>query len=463
MIDKALIGKVLAAAMATGGDFAELFIEDKNSRRINLTKGIVESALSGRDYGVGLRIFSGLNSVYTFMSGDSESLLMELAHSAAATIAGVPKHIAVDLTVKGFDNRHEIKVMPGSVALSKKIELMKLGSAAAFAASDKISQVVVNFADYEQNVIIANTDGLYIEDRRVRTRYMVNSVASEGNKMEDGYDSFGRAMGFEMFDIINVEDIGRESARIATTMLAAGNAPSGKFPVVMENKFGGVIFHEACGHGLEAAAVAKGPSASVYAEKLGQQIASPLVSAVDDGTIPNGWGSLNIDDEGVPATRNILIENGVLKGYMVDKLNGLRMNMSPTGSSRRESYKFAPTSRMTNTYILNGSSKHVELFGGIEYGLYAKSLGGGSVNTATGEFNFAVQEGYIIRDGKVCEPVKGASLVGTGLEVIQKIDMVADTFASGEGMCGASSGSIPAGLGQPALRVSSLTVGGREE
>lgn len=463
MIDKVFIGKVLAAATATGGDFAELFIEDKNSRRINLTKGVVENALSGRDYGIGLRIFRGLNSVYTYMSGSSESLLMELARSAAATIAGVPKHIAVDLTVKGFENKHVIKVLPSSVALSRKIDLMKAGSAAAFSASDKISQVVVNYWDYEQNVIIANTEGLYAEDKRVRTRYTINAVASDGNKMESGNNGFGRAMGFEMFDDIMVEDIGREAARIATVMISAGNAPSGTFPVVMENKFGGVIFHEACGHGLEAAAVAKGSSASVYAGKLGQQIASPLVSAVDDGTVPNGWGSLNIDDEGVTATRNLLIENGVLKGYMVDKLNGLRMNMKPTGSSRRESYKYAPTSRMTNTYILNGKSKHSELFEGVEYGLYAKSLGGGSVDTATGEFNFAVQEGYIIRDGKIAEPVKGASLVGTGLEVIQKIDRVAATFDSGEGMCGASSGSIPAGLGQPALRVSSLTVGGKEE
>lgn len=463
MIDRDLIGKVLAVAMSSGGDFAELFIEDRRSRNINLTKGIVEQALSGRDFGIGLRIFRGLNSVYTYMSGNSETLLLELARNAAATISGVPKDYAVDLTVKGYDNLNVIKVLPSTVALEKKIALMKEGSSAAFAYSDQISQVVVNYLDHEQNIAIANTDGLYVEDKRVRTRYTVNAVASDGTKMESGFNGFGRSMGFEMFDQIDVAEIGRESSRIALTMLTAANAPSGKFPVVMENKFGGVIFHEACGHGLEASAVAKGPSASVYAGKLGQQIASPLVSAVDDGTIPNGWGSLNVDDEGNPTTRNLLIENGVLKGYMVDRLNGLRMGMPATGSCRRESYKYAPTSRMTNTYILNGNSKHSELFEGVEYGLYAKTLGGGSVDTATGEFNFAVQEGYIIRDGKIAEPVKGASLVGTGLEVIQKIDKVADTFDSGEGMCGASSGSIPAGLGQPAIRISSFTVGGREE
>lgn len=463
MIDKKLIGKVLAAAMATGGDFAELFIEDTNNRRITMTKGRVESALSGRDYGIGLRIFKGLNSVYTFMSGNSPSLLMELAHGAAATISGVPRDYAVDLKARSFGDAHKVKIMPSDVALAKKVALMRESSEAAFDYSDKISQVEVFYIDYERNIAIANTDGLYVEDTSVRSRLMTNAVATEGARMEDGMDGFGRGMGFEMFDIVDVKKIGREAARIATTMLTAKNAPSGKFPVVMENKFGGVIFHEACGHGLEASAVSKGPSASVYAGKLGQQIASPLVTAVDDGTIPNGWGSLNIDDEGHPTQRNVLIEKGVLKGYMVDRLNGMRMNMEATGSSRRQNYKFAPTSRMTNTYILNGESPHDELFDGVEFGLYAKTLGGGSVNTATGEFNFVVNEGYVIRDGKVAEPVKGATLVGTGLEVIQKIDKVSNTFDSGEGMCGASSGSIPAGLGQPALRISSLTVGGRED
>lgn len=461
MIDKKVISEVLAVAMATGGDFAELFIEDRDSQNVSMQKGVVEKAISGREFGIGLRIIRGLNSIYTYMSGNDPKRLLELARGAAATISAVPKDYAKDLVYKPYADKHPVKVLPNSVALSKKIALIREGSQAAFDYSPNVSQVVVNYLDYVQNVAIANTEGLYVEDQRVRSRYYVTAVASEGTRMEDGSASFGRGLGFEMFDQIDVKAIGREAARIATTMLKAGNAPSGKMPVVMENKFGGVIFHEACGHGLEASSVAKG--SSVYAGKLGQQVASPLVSAVDDGTIPNGWGSLNVDDEGHPTQRNLLIENGILKGYMVDRLNGMRMNAPATGSSRRQNYTYAPTSRMTNTYILNGTSEHADLFKGVELGLYAKTLGGGSVNTATGEFNFAVNEGYVIRNGEICEPVKGASLVGTGLEVLQKIDCVAATFDSGEGMCGASSGSIPAGLGQPALRVSSLTVGGREE
>lgn len=230
-------------------------------------------------------------------------------------------------------------------------------------------------------------------------------------------------------------------------------------PVAIDNGFGGVIFHEACGHSLEASAVAYG--CSQFVGKLGQKIANEKVTAIDDGTIPNAWGSINIDDEGTPARRNVLIENGILKTYMVDKFNGRRMGMASTGSARRQSYRFTTTSRMTNTYIAPGQDSNEDIISSIDYGLYAKEMGGGSVNPVTGEFNFAVNEGYLIRHGKICEPVRGASLVGTGAEVIQKIDMVGSQLDMGQGMCGSSSGSIPTNVGQPMIRVSSITVGGR--
>jgi TldD protein len=300
-----------------------------------------------------------------------------------------------------------------------------------------------------------------VEDQRIRTRYAISAVAQRDGKMQNGSVNKGSGLGYELYDQINVSDMGREAARIATAMLDAKASPSGKFPVILDNKFGGVIFHEACGHGLEATSVAKGNS--VYAGKLGQKIASDLVTAVDDGTISNEWGSSNYDDEGTPTQRNTLIENGVLKGYMIDRLNSRRMNMPVTGSSRRQSYKYAPTSRMTNTYILNGHSKFEDMVASIEFGLYAKYLGGGSVNPSTGEFNFSVQEAYLIEKGAITSLVKGATLVGTGLDVLDKIEMVSDNFDSGEGMCGSISGSIPAGLGQPALKVSEITIGGREE
>jgi TldD protein len=230
--------------------------------------------------------------------------------------------------------------------------------------------------------------------------------------------------------------------------------------VIIDNGFGGVIFHEACGHGLEATAVAK--NLSVFSGKLGQKIASPLVTAIDDGSIPSEWGSFAIDDEGTPSKRNVLIENGILKGYMIDKLNARRMNMDITGSGRRQSYRFAPTSRMSNTFIDNGSSTPEEIISNTEKGIYAKYMGGGSVNPSTGEFNFAVMEGYIVENGKIKEPVRGATLIGKGTDVLNKIDMVGNNLLHGQGMCGSVSGSIPANVGQPMIRVSEITVGGRE-
>ena len=226
-----------------------------------------------------------------------------------------------------------------------------------------------------------------------------------------------------------------------------------------ENGFGGVIFHEACGHSLEATSV--GIGASQMAGKLGQQIANEKVTAIDDGTIVGAWGSYNIDDEGNPAARNVLIEKGVLKGYMIDRLGSRRMGMPVTGSSRREDYTYEPTSRMTNTFIDNGPDKNEDIIASIEYGLYARSMGGGSVNPLTGAFNFAVNEGYIVRNGKICEPVRGASLIGTGSQILQDIDMVGQNLATGQGMCGSSSGSVPTDVGQPLIRVRTITVGGR--
>ena len=242
-------------------------------------------------------------------------------------------------------------------------------------------------------------------------------------------------------------------------MLHAPQCPSGVMPVAIDNGFGGVIFHEACGHSLEATSVAFGMSE--FSGKLGQQIAAPCVTAIDDGTMPNEWGSEHVDDEGTPTTKLVLIENGILKNYMIDRLNGKRMNMAPTGSARRQSYAFAPTSRMRNTYIAAGNDENEEIIGSMGDGLYAAKMGGGSVNPATGEFNFAVQEGYLVKDGKITTPVRGASLIGKGADVLMKIDRVGKDMQMAQGMCGSMSGSVPTNVGEPMIRVSAITVGGR--
>ena len=230
-------------------------------------------------------------------------------------------------------------------------------------------------------------------------------------------------------------------------------------PVVIGNGFGGVIFHEACGHSLEASSVSKG--LSVFSNKLGQQIANKAVTAIDDGTLPNEWGSNTIDDEGFKTRKNVLIKNGILNSYLIDQFNGRRMGAEQNGASRRQSYEFEPTSRMSNTYIAPGKYTPEEIIASVPLGLYAKSLGGGSVNPATGDFNFACEEAYIIRDGKVAELVKGATLIGTGAEVLMNIDMVGNDLKLAQGVCGASSGSIPVDVGQPTIRVKEITVGGQ--
>lgn len=267
-------------------------------------------------------------------------------------------------------------------------------------------------------------------------------------------------MGFELFrDRIDPAAHARKAAKTAITMLHAPECPAGVMPVAIDNGFGGVIFHEACGHSLEATSVAFGMSE--FCGKLGQQIAAPCVTAIDDGTLPNEWGSENVDDEGTPTTKLVLIENGVLKNYMVDRLNGKRMGMAPTGSARRESYAYAPTSRMRNTYIAAGTDSNEEIISSMGDGLYAAKMGGGSVNPATGEFNFAVQEGYLVKDGKIATPVRGASLIGKGAEVLMKIDRVGRDMQMAQGMCGSQSGSVPTNVGEPMIRVSAMTVGGR--
>ena len=286
------------------------------------------------------------------------------------------------------------------------------------------------------------------------------AIASENGKIETGFEGPGATGGMEFFTTkISVKETARHVAELAIKMLTADECPSGKMPVVIGNGFGGVVFHEACGHSLEATAVAK--KLSVFSESFGKQIASPLVTAIDDGTIPNGWGSNNIDDEGNKTQRNVLIKDGICTSFLIDSFNGRRMGMKANGACRRESYKYEPTSRMSNTFIAAGKSNPEDIIAATKLGLYAASMGGGSVNPATGEFNFSVSEAYIIRDGKIAEPVRGATLIGSGADILKKIDMVGNDLLRAQGMCGSVSGSIPADVGQPTIRISEILVGGR--
>lgn len=460
MLINRVIENVLYAALSKGGDFAEIFVEDKNTGNIKLVGGLIENNISGRDYGVGIRILDKFNCIYAYTNDSSEDNLIKVAKDAAAALNSAKTDMILNLITKGTSSNNPILKELIKTPKSAKIDLLRRGYEAAKSYDEIISQVTASYLEEEQHVLIANTEGLLVTDTRVRTRFVIASVATRNGEMQQGFYGPGASMGFEFYDKVNVEDIGREASRIAKTMVYADYCPSGVMPVIIDNEFGGVLFHEACGHALEASFVSKETSA--FAGKLGQTVASSLVTAIDDGTIMNGWGTTNIDDEGTPTQKNILIENGVLKSYLIDKLNGRRMGMNSTGSSRRQSYKFAPTSRMNNTFIDKGESKLEDMIANTEHGLYAKKLGGGSVNPATGDFNFAVMEGYIVENGKIVKPVRGATLIGNGTKVLELIDMVGDNLTLGQGMCGADSGSIPTNVGQPSIRVKSITVGGRK-
>ena len=459
MISREVCQRVLSKAVSTGADYAELFAENTVNHSINMIASKVDAIKDGVIAGAAVRVYKGLRSVMASTVDTSEAGLIRCAEQAAEALGQGTAEIDIVLKERIFGDIHPVRIVPSSIGNKEKVAILKEGYFAAKDYDASITQVSGTLMDVDHNILIANSEGIYAQDRQVRTRIAINAVADKGDGAQTGSCAPGRRMGLEMFDFIDPKNVGIHAAKQAVTMAGAGYCPAGVMPVAIDNGFGGVIFHEACGHSLEASSVAYGRSQ--FVGKLGQKIANEKVTAIDDGTIANAWGSINVDDEGTPAQKNVLIENGVLKSYMIDKMGGRRMGMASTGNARRQSYAYTPTSRMTNTYIAAGEDKNEDIIASIEYGLYAKEMGGGSVNPVTGEFNFSVNEGYMVRNGKICEPVRGASLVGKGSEVIQNIDMVGTDLDMGQGMCGSSSGSVPTNVGQPLIRVSTITVGGR--
>jgi len=459
MIDKLVCQEVLETALKTGGDFAEIFAESTYNNGYEMTSGKVTKVTSNHTYGVSIRILKGYYEVNGYTNDFSRESLLALANKLAGSFTDEARVKEVVLTETEVKNNNPVKRYPETVTNAEKIAYMQRVYDALKDFSPEIAQVITNIRDEDQKVLIANSKGRFLKDRRVHTFLAVNVVASDGKSTQTAIRRVGGHAGYEVIDAQDLEALAREAGESAITMLHADEMVGGKMTVVVHNGFGGVLLHEACVHSLEATSVAKG--SSVFCNKLGEKIASDIVTAIDDGTIPNAWGSLNVDDEGEPTKRNVLIENGILKSYLVDYRNSLRMNHPVTGSSRRQNYKYSPTSRMTNTFFAPGKDKFEDIIANTKYGLFAKVMGGGSVNPSTGEFNFAVSEGYLIEDGKITKPVRGATLVGSGAEVLRNIDMIADNLAFDHGFCGSLSGSIPTDVGQPTIRVQNMTVGGR--
>lgn len=459
MISSNLAKQIILAASKTGADFVEIFVEKTTSKSISCENTAVETAGKNVAYGVGLRLLQGTNSSYGYTNDLSKESLLKLAEDLSKAFNGEQIISDVTFKTKKLKNLCPVTKPLGDTTDEEIISLLKKVGNTIHNEDKRIVRSIVSFGHTHKDIELYNSNGLHFIDHKDRGRMGILAVAMGEGVIETSFEGPGGSVGFEYFEQLDVEALAKDVVRVSIQNLTAKECPSGKMPVVMGNGFGGVLFHESCGHPLEASAVSKGLSS--FAGKLGQKIASDVVSAYDDGTIQNGWGTNNVDDEGNPTQCTCLIKNGVLTNYLVDELNGRRMGAKANGASRRQSYKYEPTSRMSNTYIANGTSTPEEIIASTKLGLYAAKMGGGSVNPATGEFNFSVSEGYIIRDGKICEPVRGATLIGKGSEVLMNIDMVGNDLLRAQGMCGASSGSIPTDVGQPTLRIKEITVGGR--
>lgn len=461
MISKKIAIDVLNEALRTGADYAEIFYEDSTSYNVTVENNKVETSDSGSMCGVGLRLLKENQSIYGYTNDLTKKGLLTLANSLSNSFKGERKITVTDLTMIRAKNRNPVKNSYNQISKEEKIKLVKEGTNAIADLKDpRLVRYLGIFSNNHRFVAIFNSKGKWFKRDTEFGRLAYQVIAASEKGFETSFEGPGAQQDISYFrTVVDPKKTALEAVRKALLMLNADECPSGKMPVVIGNGWGGVLFHESCGHPLEASAVSR--NLSCFNGKLGEYVASPLVSAVDDSTIPQAWGSIDIDDEGNLGTKRVLIKDGILKDYMIDDFNGRRMNREGNGACRRQNYRFCPTSRMSNTYICNGKSTKEEIIAATKLGLYAVSFNGGSVDPTTGEFNFGCSEAYIIRDGKICEPVKGATLIGKGNEILQKIDMVGNDLALAQGNCGAASGSIRTNVGQPTLRVSEITVGGR--
>ena len=461
MISKKLAIEVLNEMLATGGDYAEIFFEESNSSNVAIENGKVSSSGGNITSGAGLRLLKENQTVYGYTSDLTRKGLLALASDLNKSFSGKRQITVEKLDFIKVKNRNPITRSYNDVSQEEMIALVREGTDEIASMNDpRIVRSIGMFGANHRSVAVYNSKQKWFKRDTEFARLIFSVVVADQNGMETGFEGPGCQQDISYFHrVVNPKQVARKAAETALKMLTAAECPSGKMPVVIGNGWGGVLFHESCGHPLEASAVSRG--LSCFAGKEGDMIASPIVTALDDSTIPQEWGSIDIDDEGNPGTKRVLIKNGKLVNFMIDDFNGRRMNREGNGSCRRQNYKYCPTSRMSNTYIANGKNTPEEIIAATKLGLYAVGFNGGSVDPTTGEFNFGCSAAYIIRDGKIAEPVKGATLIGKGEEILLKIDMIANDLAFGQGMCGAASGSIRTNVGQPTLRISEMTVGGR--
>jgi TldD protein len=458
LVETSVVERALAAALGHGADFAEVFVEDRRSTGISLDDHRIEELSSGHDRGAGIRVVVGDTTGFAHTADLSEKGLLEAAKAAASVARGANGGTRTVALERGESSPGVVAIYPDSVAKTDKVELLRQADEAARAYSGSVAQVSAGYGDSRRRILVANSEGLLVEDDQIRTRFSVVCVASGDTGMQTGYEVLAHTVGFELFERMSVEETAQGAARRAVAKLRARPAPSGVMPIVIKGGTGGILFHEACGHGLEADHIVK--DSSVYTGKVGELVASPLVTLVDDGTPADQWGTAAIDDEGRPAQRNVLIENGILTDYMWDYLRARKEGRASSGNGRRQSYQHLPMVRMTNTYLVAGTEDPDEIVAQTPTGVYVAKLGGGQVNTATGDFVFGMTEAYLIENGRITEPLRDANLIGNGPDVLRKVDAVGTDFDMCPGTCGKDGQSVPVGCGQATMRVSGITVGG---
>ena len=461
MLKQETASQVIDHAIALGADFVDLFVERNQTGSVSTLSEKVQSVESGIDFGIGVRLVFGTKVLYGYTNKTEAEELKRIASELAAKDLRDPATSSEPFNFIEVTDRHEASI-PLSLdsSFDEKIAYLLSANQHAKNASNQISQTRGFCNQRQQFVEIFNSEGLHASDQRNYTRAGLSAIAIDGSEQSTGSWNDGGLTGWELSKNINPEITGSEAARQALVNLSAKPCPSGRMPVVIGPGFGGVIFHEACGHLLETTSVAK--KASVFHDKMGEVIASSVVSAVDDGTLTKEWGSINMDDEGLETQKTQLIKDGILTSFMTDRIGAQQIDHERTGSARRESYRYAPASRMRNTFIEPGDSNLDDMISSIDRGIYASHMGGGSVQPGTGEFNFAVTEGYFVEKGKVKHPVKAATLISTGPAVLKEISMIGDDFSLACGICGSVSGGVPTTVGQASLKVDDILVGGNE-
>jgi TldD protein len=462
LLSAAILSEVIGAGRAAGADFVEVFVEDVERRSVNLDDQRIENLTSSRDRGAGIRAVVNERVGFAHTSDLSLASLLEAVQTAAAAAVGTAEPRPGEPTPPADGQRATPQIVeqpPADVDAARKVALVRAADATARRVDPAITQVSVRYAESRRRIQIANSDGVRTGDDQTRTLFSVAAVATGDLGQQTGSETVGNSVGFELFDRHDVAELATRAADRAITKLGARPAPSGTMPVVIGPGSGGVLFHEACGHGLEADLVKKG--ASAFAGKIGQKVASDLVTIVDDGTMADEWGRCAVDDEGQPAARNVLIENGVLKNYMWDGLRSRAEGRASSGNGRRQSYRHLPMVRMTNTYLAPGDQSPDAIIAGVDHGVYVARLGGGQVNTASGDFVFGMTEAYMIEDGRLTDPIREGQLIGNGPAVLRMIDAIGNDFEMGPpGTCGKDGQGVPVGDGVPTLRVTALTIGG---